>query len=200
MNTPVISVGMKFSQWTVLAQAEKKSRHPRWLCRCQCGRELIIYQCHLRSGNSKSCRKCHSDTKGMSKTPTWMSWSAMLERCTNKNHDAFHRYGGRGITVCDKWGRFAGFYEDMGLRPNGMSIDRIDNNIGYCKENCRWATHKEQSNNMSTNRKVEYRGKEYTIKQLSEYLGMNYDTLWKRFNCGSQLDRPVTDCRYGAAK
>ena len=84
---------------------------------------------------------------GMAYTRTYKVWKSMVQRCTNSKDTRYHRYGGRGITVCDDWKDFRNFYRDMGDAPDGLEIDRIDNYKGYCKENCRWVTRKENLNN-----------------------------------------------------
>lgn len=89
-------------------------------------------------------------THRKSKTPVHNTWHNMKQRCLNKNHKNYKDYGKRGITVCEKWLTFEGFYEDMGDRPDGMTLDRIDNNKGYFKDNCRWATKKDQARNRRT--------------------------------------------------
>ena len=86
-------------------------------------------------------------THGMHGTSTWMSWMSMIQRCTNPNAADYPHYGGRGITVCDRWRQFANFFDDMGERPAGKTLDRIDNNVGYSSDNCRWATPLEQRHN-----------------------------------------------------
>ena len=106
----------------------------------------------------------------------------MKNRCLNSRHHAFADYGGRGITVCEKWLNFEGFLEDMGVRPAGRSLDRIDNNKGYSKENCKWATQKEQSNNKRNNHRITFMGKTQNITQWAEELGLNRNTLYGQIN------------------
>lgn len=115
----------------------------------------------------------------------------MKLRCLNKNHIAYHRYGGRGIDICDRWNDFAEFLKDMGSRPAGCSLDRIDNNKGYYPDNCKWSSKREQANNTMQNVNVEYKGSKYTISELSDFLGINYRTLYSRLQRGTQLDAPV---------
>jgi len=106
----------------------------------------------------------------------------MVTRCTNPNYPRFADYGGRGITVCDRWLRFEGFLEDMGERPKGTTINRKHNNLGYCPENCEWATVKEQANNQRSNRLLTHNGRTQTMAQWAEELGMSYDTLRGRLD------------------
>lgn len=104
----------------------------------------------------------------VSRTPTHISWEAMLSRCRRDSDKCYHLYGGRGIRVCERWGTFEYFLEDMGERPNGKSLDRIDGNKGYYKENCRWATNVEQARNKCNNVRYPYEGKMLLVSEIFE--------------------------------
>jgi hypothetical protein len=186
-----IEAGTKFGKWTVLREAPPRGEKRLFECACECGRHSDVYMTHLRRGASSSCVPCATVTHGQSHQPTWDSWSAMRDRCERITHTHFHNYGGRGISVCARWSDFANFRDDMGDRPEGMTLDRIDVNLGYSKENCKWSTCKEQSNNRRDNRIIEYGGAQYTVAQLADHLRINYQTLYHRIKRGMQLDAPV---------
>jgi hypothetical protein len=112
----------------------------------------------------------------------------MLSRCRNKTNKKYPRYGGRGIRVCDRWKSFKNFLSDMGERPKNHSIDRIDNNVDYTPDNCRWATVKQQANNTSTNIKISYKGKTMTVSEWSDFTGIKYATIWSRHRAGMCLN------------
>lgn len=148
--------GRTFGRWTVLSYYGVINEKRYWLCRCSCGTERRVSAAHLKRGKSTNCGCQRKETMarnhlthGMSFTSTYRIWAAMITRCTNKNTHAFPRYGGRGISVCDRWQHdFQNFLDDMGLRPSTKySIDRIDNDLGYEPSNCRWATATEQARN-----------------------------------------------------
>lgn len=159
--------GQKFGRLTALELAGRDQKNRiSWRCSCDCGNEKTLLGSLLRTGHATSCgcatveyRKNfgarmlgHHVTHGLSRTPTQKSWEAMIERCTKPRHQAYARYGGRGITVCDRWRTsFSAFIEDMGVRPDGMCLDRVDPNGNYEKANCRWATMKEQAQNKRNN-------------------------------------------------
>lgn len=163
-------VGQRFGRLTVAARTTSSLvGKAMWVCRCDCGGEKVTNTHHLRSGNTTSCgcvqreraseanrvRIRHGHTRdngkgGRATSPEYRSWKAMLERCRNPNAPNYHLYGGRGITVCDRWlGRdgFVNFLADMGARPKGTSLDRINTDGDYEPGNCRWADAKTQSTN-----------------------------------------------------
>ena len=129
---------------------------------------------------------------GMSNSREWYAWTSMKQRCYNKKHHAYARYGGRGITICERWlALFSNFFDDMGECPDGMSLDRIDNSGNYEPDNCRWATRKQQQRNQRTARKVTGFGKTMTIIEWSEYLRFPYGTLKSRINRGMTLEKAI---------
>ena len=179
--------GKEFGKWIVLEKSQTRSDRTLWECVCKCGAISDVYSEHLRSGRSMGCKKCATVTHGMSGSPEWKVWLSMKSRCLNKNHTAYKRYGGRGITICDEWiASFDAFYRDVGDRPKNHTLDRIDNSKGYSKENCRWATAKTQANNSSFNRIVMHQGEKLTVAQLSEKLGVKYPSLDSRLVKGTQ--------------
>jgi hypothetical protein len=131
-------------------------------------------------------RSHHKFKHGMSKTNTYRTWAAMIHRCTQPSNRGYKRYGGRGIKVCDKWMEFSGFYEDMGDRPEGCTIDRINNDGDYEPGNCRWATQTQQCNNKGNNVRLDYAGKNMTLVEWIRELGLKEKTTYLRFSKGER--------------
>jgi hypothetical protein len=194
--------GKRFSHWAVMSFAGRdKSNKPLWMCKCDCGVEKVVTIGSLQQGRSKSCgckgreiRAQKSTKHGMASTPTYKSWHAMLQRTEGKGGHA--SYPLRGIGVCAEWHSFDNFFADMGVRPEGKTLDRIDNSKGYSKENCRWATPKEQMNNRDTNRVIEYKGIRKTITEIGSQFGINVNTMRGRLRQGwtieKTIEKPVT--------
>lgn len=124
--------------------------------------------------------------------PEYNSWKCMMARCYNQGHMHFNSYGGRGIFVCEQWHDFDAFISDMGKRPNGHSLDRIDNEKGYGPDNCRWATAKQQANNRRNNTVIEVNGVEKTISQWADDLGTSASTVAARINMGWSVEDAVS--------
>lgn len=179
-------IGRKFGLLTVIKKTDKKCNGKIvWECLCDCGNIVEVTGNHLRSGSVKSCgciMKTHGHSGGIDKKPsdTYTCWRSMIQRCYNNKNKRYKDYGGRGITVCEEWKYFTNFLSDMGERPNGKSIDRIDVNGNYEPSNCRWATTKEQQNNLRNNRKVVYNGKTLTITELAEIFDIDRYVLYAR--------------------
>jgi len=146
--------GKVFHELTVLSYSHNHNNFSYWNCKCNCGVEKKIIGISLKSGNTKTCGHWKAEflkkraTHGKYGTRLYRVWGQMIQRCTNPNSKAFPNYGGRGITVCEKWKDFSVFESDMASSwKDGLTLDRVDNYEGYSKENCRWATPSEQIRN-----------------------------------------------------
>lgn len=180
--------GRVFGKLKVIALDRARRPGCYWRVVCECGVEKSVRSDSLRRGDTVSCgcfraehRSEKATTHGLTDTSIYAIWYSIKARCLSPTSPAFHRYGGRGISVCDRWLDFNLFYEDMGDRPfENAQIDRIDNNGSYCKENCRWVTCKENQRNKSSNRMVSYQGSQVPLVVASELSGLPYHALWYR--------------------
>lgn len=148
-------IGQRFGRLTVVGRAENIGKQTAWLCLCDCGGSVSVRYRSLAKAETKSCgclrsekMKAAKQRHGHYNSRTYHSYHSMKARCLNKNHRQFKDYGGRGIGISDRWlDSFENFLADMGERPVGRTLDRINNDLGYSKSNCRWATREEQNNN-----------------------------------------------------
>ncbi len=191
-------IGKTFGRLFVVDFAGVKYGHSQWLCKCDCGNEVVVDNSNLgRNSNSCGClakqiTKERSITHGKRGTRIYAIWQGMKQRCTNKKMQAYKYYGGRGIKVCERWLKFENFYEDMGERPEGKSLDRIDNDGDYCKENCRWATIKEQMNNTRYNTKITFKGKTMNVNEWEKKLNMSSGAIRGRLKRGWSIEKTLT--------
>lgn len=188
MGKPVCKLyGQRFGRLVAIEpyNDRKPGQRTRWRCRCDCGRETVTETHSLRRKNggtvSCGCLKLEKiRTHGLTKSPTYKAWKGMWGRCTQPSSFGYEHYKKRGITVCERWRKFENFLADMGERPAGFTLDRINNDGNYEPGNCRWATMREQGNNRSTNLHFEYRGKTYTLAELARETGVSKDILRHR--------------------
>lgn len=192
--------GERFGSLTVQHFTERRGSQAMWLCRCDCGREAVKSLGNLRSGHTKSCGCMRSivtserkTTHGMCGSPTHKSWQSMLTRCMNQRNSKFKDYGARGIKVCDAWLTFDGFFSDMGVRPLGTTLGRIDNNGDYTPSNCEWQTITKQARNKRNTALFTHQGKSATIPEHCEQLGLNTSTVRSRiYTYGWTVDRALS--------
>jgi len=194
-------VGQRFGKLVVsefIGKCGRKRKHFMWDCICDCGNTTKVFGGNLKSGHTVSCgcSKGRPITHGQNmvglRTLVYICWCTMMQRCYNPNSTGYKYWGGRGIRVCERWHSFENFYEDMGDCPSGMTLDRKDNDVDYCKENCRWATDEEQANNKSSNVWYEHDGLRKTISQWARHLGIRVGTLGMRLTSGWSVERALT--------
>jgi len=176
-------IGQRFGMLTVVGDALGGDGRTKWRAECDCGKVVSVQPSHLRAGSTISCGCAPRQgrlTHGQSRSRTYKSWIAMRERCENPNVAAYPRYGGAGIGVCDRWQKFENFLADMGERPIGSTIDRLDGKGNYEPSNCRWTTVDIQNRNRSNVRKIGGQ----TISDYASSIGMPYHKIWAAVRAG----------------
>lgn len=182
--------GERYGRWLVLSFSHQKNRASYWLCRCDCGTERTVIGTTLINGSSLGCgctrmanmrkgRRTHGATGTKRRHPEYNIWRNMRGRCHNPKYLDYPRYGGRGITVCDEWmNDFSRFIFDMGPRPSlKHSIERLDNDAGYSKENCIWATNTVQANNKRNTIFLILDGEQISLPDACRKLSISYDMV-----------------------
>ena len=194
--------GKRFWNIRVIKRAEDyvspNGKHiTKWLCICDCGKTFEAIGSNIVKGSHKSCGCTRfQKTHGMTNSRLYRIWNDMVTRCEYTSHKSYHRYGGRGIKVCDEWRHDPSTFISWALE-NGysdhLSIDRIDNDGNYEPSNCRWVTQREQTNNNSRNRLIEYNGEIKTVSEWAEEKHLNYSTLLHRIERGWELERAFNE-------
>lgn len=201
--------GKKYGKLTVVEFShQNKAGNAVWKCVCDCGNTASVAAGNLRRGNTKSCGCLPSEihTKhGRSNDYIFKLWVHIMDRCLNPKSPFYHRYGGRGIRIHEPWKDSSRFISDViseiGERPEGChSLDRKENDIGYFPGNIRWATWKQQANNKSNNRILEFKGESKTVSQWSESLGIDYAVILNRLRRGWSVKKALSTPAAKAAK
>lgn len=173
----------------------------RWYldCQCECGNKFRLLPYQFEKGLVKSCgclrKDNHKTIDSRTKHPLYGTWKQMLNRCENPNHIKYYRYGARGVKVCDDWHdfwKFVNWSDSVGGRPEGCTLDRIDNNGNYEPSNCRWATSFQQSINKSSTHILEYNGEKKSIAEWSIETGLSWDLIWSRVSSGWSAEKALT--------
>lgn len=192
--------GRKFGRLTVLSCAgRKKGSYYKWNCRCECGNEKVIFGHSMVRGFTVACGCLGKQalgnatrTHGMTRTKIYQAWKSMIQRCCNRNSTAYPLYGGRGIKVCDRWRRsFECFAMDMGELPEGMTLERMDNNGNYEPKNCCWATRKEQANNRRGAKKIDYCGISLSVPEWARLFSVRASRVYRRLRQGVDFERAL---------
>ncbi len=192
MSRRIDITGQKYGRLIVVGFIGIEGHHSKWNCKCDCGKEKAILATSLKSGRTLSCG-CLQKEKlleantihGKTNSPEWRSWAKMIRRCRDPRDNRFKSYAGRGITVCERWSQFDNFISDMGNKPTPKhSIDRVNNDLGYCPENCRWASHTQQARNTRKNRNITASGETKRVTEWAENSPVNAKTIFARIYAG----------------
>lgn len=180
--------GDKIGRLTLLHTAKNNAGAYGWMCACSCGKKHFLRSDSIKNTQSCGCLRIENGkankTHGLTKSKAYSVWQSMKKRCLQPSHHAYKDYGARGITVCKEWMAFENFFQDMGHPPDGLELDRVDNNKGYCVENCRWATPKQQANNRRSNVVIDG----MTLTEASERSSHSVQVLsWRIYKMGMAL-------------
>jgi hypothetical protein len=190
----------RYGRLTVLYRSAAPGK-ARWHCVCDCGGRTVALGEGLRSGNTRSCGCLRRDvagrhlvTHGLSKRPEYSVWHAMKRRCYEPGYKAFHHYGGRGITVCDRWrDDFAAFFSDVGPRPTERhELDRINNDGHYEPGNVRWATKTQNNSNQRDNHLLTLHGETKTISEWRRFTGLSFTAIYGRLKRGLPIEQVLS--------
>ena len=195
-------LGQRFGRLTVLGSARKPNGTWVWRCQCECGNEAMVPSSDLRSGKTQSCGcgagRC---THGLSRGPDgkhtalYKVWTQMRQRCLNPSNRSYPRYGGRGIRVCDEWQDYSVFHAwalSNGYEQ-GLTIERMDNDAGYCPENCTWIPLSQQALNLAKSRRVTHKGTTRHLREWGRVTGINARTIAGRIDSGWPIDKALTE-------
>lgn len=190
-----IPIGSRFSSLIILRPTLKTNNRREVVgysvCRCDCGSISEINNKRILTGRQKSCGCLGRRHERSPYAETYGTWASMIQRCTNSNNISYRNYGARGISVCKSWLDFFQFLKDMGIRPTGGTIERIDNEKGYCKENCCWSTKKQQARNRRCNIRFNLNGLDRPLCEICEILGLHYSTVRSRILRGWTYERSI---------
>jgi hypothetical protein len=195
---PLDLIGQRRGRLLVCELTGKRGREYLYLCKCDCGAHTTVVRASLTRRRSMSCGCLRLDRArdrnilhGGNGTAEYRTWLAMKSRCNNQRAEKYSQYGGRGISICSRWTSFTNFLEDMGPRPTGMMIERIDNDGNYTPGNCRWATPAEQGRNKRNNRIITHDGRTMCMAAWAEEVGISYTVLRQRLHRGWSIDRAL---------
>lgn len=194
--------GKKIGRLLVVSRSERRPR-AWWRCKCDCGNECVMSNMALSVNKFTSCGCWESELRGKwlikhghaitgKMTTEYRVWRSMRNRCQNPANQKFKDYGGRGVSVCERWHDFRNFLADMGKRPEGTEIDRIDNNGNYEPGNCRWTTKSSNNRNRRNNLIIEFMGEKKCLAEWAEILGISWHTLFHRMKAGWTIEKTFT--------
>lgn len=191
--------GQAFGRLLVEGLSDKRPKR-WWRCLCQCGRQVTVRTDNLRDGKTRSCgclciemRWAQLTTHGLfHHRAEYIVWKNMVQRCTNSKNPNWVNYGGRGITVCERWLKFENFFADMGSKPPRLTLERQRNNEGYTKDNCSWATSKVQARNRRSSHLVTLRGKTQCLDDWAREFGLADTTVHSRLAAGWSIEQALT--------